>query len=481
MSVVNIKSMSLRVEQFNIQPINRTATGNYAYSRGNPVIKFDFSSTNKLLDTSSLRLCYKVRVYAGDNSAPNNNQNGAGALKQIQLSQNNGASSLIHNLAITTGSGASIETIRNYPRLVSTVLQATNSYQDYNSNLTYLHGANANSKVQGRMCNLASGNKGKEYSFSVCQPLLAGFLMSGNQVNLSSRNGIGGMSIQLTLSPDVFSLWGANAKDAGGSYVELLSPSLTGKFVIPNDDRDLPTSGTIVYNSWSALYAVDMASDNTVGYNTGLGAVISQFCNSIQVPNINNYDKNSSLTPGLRRNSVGVPNQTQVWVAPVAQLSIEKGGVFYPNDFVIDSGKNAPTSSLANTQDVYLNSVFDAQRFRYFLDSIKPYRRTTHLLANGETENVLNSYGNTTKYNYGDPQVYNFGGTRDWEINGEVFGLGCRYDGIGNGNSSVNMKDSAFSERIVSKLDGTANNGLYQYFLHKASVNFSPQGVSVSV
>lgn len=476
--------MSLRTERFVIASINRTNDGNFSYSKGNPVIRFDFAATNKLLDTSSLRLCCKVRMYKGDGNAPNNNQNATGnPAFQSQLSANNGTASLLNTVSLTTGSGASIETIRNYPRLVASVLQQTNSWGDYSTNLMYLQGSTANDKCEGRMCNLASGNKGKEYSFSVAMPLLCGFLMRGDNINLSNRGGIGGMSVSLTLSPDVFSVFGADAAGLGGSYIEMIDPVLTGQFIIPNDDRDLPDTGTIVYNSWTALYNVNQASDNTYGYNLGLGAVVSQFNNNIPVPNINNYLQNCSLTTQLLRNDNTVP-PNQIWKAPITTTSTEKGGVFYPLDFVVDEDKNAPTSAAASSTDAYQDPVFDALRFRYSLDSIKPYRRTSHLLAGAVSENVMTDSAWTGKYNYNNPQVYDYGVLptgRDYVINGTVFSVGTRYDGLGTGTGSVDFKNSQFSERLTSKLDGNSPNGLYSYFLHRAAVNFSPQGVSVSV
>jgi len=480
---------SLRTERFTVNCINRTNDGNFAYSRGNPILRYDFAAVNKMLDTSSLRLCCKVRVYAGDGTAPNNNQNSTGSpLFQSQISANNGVSSMINTLALTTGSGAAIETIRNYPRLVSSVLQQTNSFGDYATNLQALHGCwGANDKAEGRACNLMSGagtgDVASRYSMSVSLPLLAGFLMRGDMVNLSNRGGIGGLSINLTLSPDVFSIFGANAATLGGSYIELIDPVLNGQFVIPNDDADLPTTGTIVYNSWTALYSVDMASDDTHGYNLGLAAVVSQFNNSIPVSNINNYAANSSLTTNLLRNDNAAPPQ-QIWKAPVNQTTFERAGIMFPLDFVIDEDKLAPTNAAASSTNAYLDVVFDAQRWRYAMDAIKPYRRTTHQLASGNSENIPTDLGEEGYYNYGNPQIYDYGvlpAARDFVINGTVFSIGARYDGLGTGTGSVDMKSSQFSERLVSKLDGNSPNGLYSYFLHRAAVNFSPSGVSVSV
>jgi len=483
--------MAIRTEQFVVSSINRTQDNTFSYANGNPRIDFQLSAVNKMLDTSSLRLCFKVRVEMGDGSAPNNNTaNSGAALSQATISANNGASSLISMVSLTTSSGAAIETIRNYPRLVASVLQATNSWYDYTTNLQHLHGATGNDLEQARWCNLNSGDATSlgaggvmegtnAYSFSVAMPLLCGFLMKGDNINLSNRGGIGGLSINLTLSPDVFSVFGEQAATVGGSKVLLIDPVLTGKYVIPNDDEQLPDTGTIVYNSWTSLYSVNQQSDDTFGYNTGLAACVSQFSNNIPVEFINNYGENSSATPTLlRKNGAGA----FVWRAPITSTTYLKSGVFLPNDFVVDEFALSAVAGDATTSNVFKDIAFDAQRMWYYLDSIKPYRRTRHLLANGITENVQNGQEWDGYYNYQNPADYELAGTQATiKTRGNVFGVGCRYDGLGTGRGSVNLKDSQFSERLTSKLDGTSSNGLYSFFLHQAAVNFSPAGVSVSV
>ena len=477
--------MSVRTERFNIASINRTNTGNFSYKEGNPVIRFSMAGNDRLLDTSSLRLCCKVRVEMGDGSAPQNNDTQAtppvpANAIQSQLSANNGASSMISVLSITTGSGAQVETIRNYGRLAAQILQQTNSWGDYSTNLSYLHGATGNDKSEGRICNLASGNAGNMYSFSVCMPLLAGFLSMGNNVNLSNRNGTGGLEINLTLAPDVFSIFGKDAATLGGSTVVWENPVLTGTFIIPDDINSLPAEGTVPYSSWTSVYSVNQASDDQRGYNLGLSRVVSQFNNTIATEKLNNYAQNSSLTTELKRADTVAAGNPANWAAPTAQTTFMRNGVNFPLDFNVIEDRNAPPTAAALGADVYANSVFDVQRFLYSLDAILPYRQTSHLLAGGNSEGVANAGDANSKYNYGNPKDYDWSGTQDFVIDGSVYSCGVRYDMLNSNNSTADFKNSQFAERTVSRLDDTANS-LFGYFLHKAAVNFGPNGVSVAV
>ena len=305
-------------------------------------------------------------------------------------------------------------------------------------------------------------------------------------VNLSNDGGVGGLSLQLTLSPDVFSIFGDNAAQQQAS-VELIDPVLTGSYIISPSAEDLPKEGTVVYSSWNSLYSNIIASDDTHAYSLGLGAVVAQVANNIPASELNNYAANSSLTPSFRRTATAATGGATVgepeWTSPLATTTIQKSGIMYPLDFVIDENTLNPVNAGASAANVYLNKVFDPQRWYYSMDAVTPYRKTKGQLANGETENVPNTLGETGKYNYQNPQEYKFGlGTdQNFQINGEVFSVGCRYDMMNTRTGSVSFKDSQFSERLVTRNDGNTANALMTYFLHLASVNFSPMGVAVAV
>ena len=231
------------------------------------------------------------------------------------------------------------------------------------------------------------------YSFSICSPLLLGFLSQGLMVNLSNDGGVGGLSLQLTLSPDVFSIFGDNAAQQQAS-VELIDPVLTGSYIISPSAEDLPKEGTVVYSSWNSLYSNIIASDDTHAYSLGLGAVVAQVANNIPASELNNYAANSSLTPSFRRTATAATGGATVgepeWTSPLATTTIQKSGIMYPLDFVIDENTLNPVNAGASAANVYLNKVFDPQRWYYSMDAVTPYRKTKGQLANGETENVPN-------------------------------------------------------------------------------------------
>ena len=148
--------MSVKTERFQLSCINRTNNGIFSYSNGSPILKYNFSGTSRLLDTSTLRLCAKVSVRRANGLTPQNGDYQPGALPagpvQMQLSANNGVASMFSTVTLQNGSGATKESIRNYNRMGASLLQKTNGWSDFSTNLTALHGCAGNDQVQGRMC-----------------------------------------------------------------------------------------------------------------------------------------------------------------------------------------------------------------------------------------------------------------------------------------------------------------------------------------
>ena len=58
----------------------------------------------------------------------------------------------------------------------------------------------------------------------------------------------------------------------------------------------------------------------------------------------------------------------------------------------------------------------------------------------------------------------------------QCYGIGCRYDAMGNG-STANFKAQSFSLRLQSKLDGVSPMSAYTYFLHRGVINYDGNGI----
>ncbi|GAF68533.1 unnamed protein product, partial [marine sediment metagenome] len=157
----------------------------------------------------------------------------------------------------------------------------------------------------------------------------------------------------------------------------------------------------------------------------------------------------------------------QVNDAPVSGISFLRSGTQYPLRFKIDSRLLTNFVAGAAGGDVYGASGFDAQRQLYYQSSLRPLRRTTMCLAGANSEGLGIANGDV-----------NHNSVTDLGTNGkqQCYGIGCRYDAMGNG-STANFKAQSFSLRIQSKLDGVSPMSMYTYFLHRGVINYDGNGI----
>ena len=155
----------------------------------------------------------------------------------------------------------------------------------------------------------------------------------------------------------------------------------------------------------------------------------------------------------------------------IKNYSILKDGKKFPLSFRIDE-----TINQENNYD-----AFEAERQRYFLSSIKPFRKIDSTLAGpiseGQPAGLIPVGG--SHYNDGPNQVIAGAGVIGTG-GGTVTGLGVRFDQLGV-HEGTNFSNSTFSHRIQSGIDSTTPNSIYSYFLSKHMVSFpSPGMIAVS-
>ena len=134
---VNIES----VEKAEIFPLNNPSNNTYSFKQGHGTITFDIAAQAKMLRPSSLRLNGTLKVVRGtgdivdNNGLKNNNAAPAGQATPIQLNDRIGVNSVIQNVAINSATtGQTIENVRNYGKMISTLLASTHSSDDFASN-----------------------------------------------------------------------------------------------------------------------------------------------------------------------------------------------------------------------------------------------------------------------------------------------------------------------------------------------------------
>ena len=442
------------IRKFEIQPSNKSSADSvFSYKSGTPVISFKISPTDAYLLSDKLRFNCRIRVVTGaaataampNGFAPNNTEAtaalpaGPGPNAFVRQDPKTANVAALSQINISNSRNQTLELVKDLPRLYATLLGGMYGWREFSTYLGMMFGSSASTARQGVITS--------QEEQVVSMPLLAGMFLSGERIPLGRENGVNGLNIDLTLNPSIAALFGNDAAANGGSYIELRECSLSGAFGNPTGGR-LPAIKGFGYTAFSSFYNVLTNNDEVQAINTALSSVISVFNNFIPTGNLSNWDRNGQLTlPPMNGN-----NQTHI-----LNYSILKDGKKFPLSFRVDE-----TINQENNYD-----AFEAERQRYFLSAVKPYRRIDSTLAGGISE------GQPSQSAIDGAGVIGTGG-------GTVTGLGVRFDQLGT-HEGTNFSNSTFSHRIQSGIDSTTPNSIYSYFLSKHMVSFpSPGMIAVS-
>ena len=450
----------VNVEKFEVLPSNQPSNNTYSFRQGNPIITLTIPSQAKYLRPSSVRLNGTLRLQSSAGLVPNcQGIKTAGAANVIQLNPRVGVHSIVQNVVLSSeATNQSLESIRQYGRLVTSILSSTHSSDDYMCEKSVVAVANG---VQPANNNLS----GNEVSFSI--PLYCGLLQGGNPIPLGI-NGVNGLSINLELASDQQVLSGANANDNAGAFYQVKNVSLSGDLLVPDDQGiqalSVPGSGAFQYNSYSSLYSVINSSDATQTYNLSNSNVLSIIHNFLPVTHSNSYSQDGFENPELSNTDAAGTSYN----APVTlkKVSFSRGGVKlgldYELDVELDSSEKRPETQL-NIQ---------------YLNAFKSIKMNTRML----NQNRLLSYGGN------DVQVYSpssesgtapsqpkfIGSSVDAKRN---FGIGLALDRVSD--VGVNFKGQSYSTRIQSTLDGKSPQSVFTFVKAKNVLQYSPNGIMV--
>lgn len=457
---MNIES----VEKAEIFPLNNPSNNTYSFKQGHGTITFDVASQAKLLRPSSLRLNGTLRVVRADGTTLPDNQglknNNAGA-HQIQLNDRIGVNSVIQNIAINSAStGQTIEQVRNYGKMISTLLATTHSSDDYASNQSAVALATA---VQFSSDNLINN----EVKFSI--PFYAGVMNSGKALPLGT-NGMRGLQFVIELASDQQVLKGANAATGGGASYLLKNVSLSYDLLVPDaagqEKMMVAGSGAFEYNSYNSLYSVINASDNTQTFNLAANNVLSVVHNFLPTTHSNNYSHDGFANPPLMK---GNAYNTK---CNLDRVNFSRGGLKLGLDYEL-SVQTQSTENRPPTQ-VEVNAI----------NAIRPFYTAQHLL----NQPLLQAFGAKDSRLYSDRlQVLSAvdsvgvnGGGVDFTADPAVsrnFAIGLALDNVSK--EGVSFKGVSYAVRIRSDLDGASPNAVYTYALVKNQLVYSPQGIAV--
>ena len=434
-----------------ILPSNQPALGVYSFRKGNPVITFQIPSQARYLKTNSLRINGRLKITGGAGATlPDNNNLKGGGANAITLSSRVGVHSCFQNVnLVSAGSNQSLESIRQYGRLVASLLSSTHSEQDLMSEKSCVAVMNGLESSSSLLVN-------NEVSFSI--PLYAGMLQGQSLIPLS-QNGVNGLGINIELASDPQVLKGANAKDGDGAFYELSDLSLSCDLAVPDSagvqQLSQAGSGTMEFNTWSSLYSVINSSDATQTYNLANSRVISIVHNFLPVSHSNSY-LHDGFTTGMLKNVVGGNYTGDV---ELRRVSFARNGVPFGLDYEMKCA------------DQSASKIPETQVMMKYLQAYQPLGRMLN------SRRLLDYGGQPLRLDRPADKTAN----RDHGLRADAarnFGIGLETDPISD--VGVNFKAQSYATRIVSTLDGQSPNSIFSHILSKNVLTYTPSGIMVS-
>ena len=432
------------IKRVEIFPSNRASANNtWSYKDGNPTLVYNFGVQDAYLMSDTLRLNFTLRVLTDANVPPNNDGQAGGVIPTVEVRLNDkiGAMSVISNITVSNALNQNLEYVRNYPRLLSSLIPARANFEDYATILGQQFAATSNKEASGMISN---------HDIQVSAPILCGMFIMGDAIPLG-MNGTGGLQIKFSLAPSIESNFGA---DGAGSYYQILNPTLTCALGMP-EGGVLPKIQALPYLSYSNYYGVLNNGDETHNINCGLSSVLNTFSNFVPTTHIANSTEDGNATPDLR-NAPYAAGDT----APISRYTTLRGGLKFPYQFAVDERRNITTGITGN-----FTANFESQLTRNFLSSISsPIKDLAQTLTGNISEATQAAPVADT------PQKQNFNSAGE-----NVIGVGARYDQLGVGDGA-SFKNRAFSQRFQSSLNGISPNSVYTFMLHKNMISFNDQG-----
>ena len=440
------------LEHQQINPSNIISTGVVSFKNGNPVIQFIIGEQEKYLLGNSLRFCGNVQFL--DNSAV------PVSASSLSINSTLGLYGMIDQLNLSSQrSKQNIETIRHYGRFLSTYLPSLSSKQEAISHLNATSGMMPNLLAQQEgIVNNQNGSSATNRTTTgtgFCMNLPCGLLNSKNPIPLSASWGIGGLMLEIRLSPDSQFLFAGNNISASltdPSY-QLSNLSLVYEVVNPSADTLVSLrsqkGNTMEYNSISSYYTTVNSTNAIVNFNLGVKNALSAFFNIIPSTRLNNLAEDGFAC-------LPFTNTAGNGVADIKQLVFTRNGVKFPLQYNIDTNVNPKFIPSGTT---YFPE--DPQVLRNALDSFMPYSEYKKTQMSPVTYTRELDANNRDKANPSQSHFF----------------VGVSFDAISN--QGVDYSSSNLG--INMELDLTTDNAqtIFLFVHHKNTLVFSPSGLQV--
>ena len=436
-------------QHLEIIPSNITSDGTLSFKNGQPVVQFIIGEQERYLIGQSLRLCGKFTAFRTDGALST-------SATQLRMNEQLGIYSCFNELHISSQKTAqSIETIRHYPRMMSSYLGVTSSLQDGISHLNETALIDMNFALQQRgvvenptQLNASGGN-------SFCCPLVCGLLNGTQPIPLSGAWGVGGLDISIHLSPDsnVFFSNTSATTNINNAFYELSDVKLICEVMTPAPDQlsqiMKQTQNVFEYNSIVSQYNTINSRNGVLNFPLGVSKCMGVFINFVPASHINNlsFDGLATLPP---TNSDGTR-------AEVSQLIFTRGGERFPLEYNVDTLQKDDTT----------NERMDAQLVRNYMNAVMGFTKIERTNVS-PFNNFYEDYGSGAN-------LYDF--AKQVVEGGAKFGIGVNYDQISG--AGVSFKDVPFGLQMTSDISTDSPQGVFLFAHCKNTVVSTPQGIQV--
>ena len=434
-------------QHLEIIPSNITSDGTLSFKNGQPVVQFIIGEQERYLIGQSLRLSGKFTAFSADGAIST-------SATGLRMNEQLGIYSCFNELHISSQKTAqSIETIRHYPRMMSSYLGVTSSLQDGISHLdeTALIDMNFASQQRGVIENptqLTTKN-------SFCCPLVCGLLNGTDPIPLSGAWGVGGLDISIHLAPDsnVFFSNSSDTSNITGAFYQLSDVKLVCEVMTPAPDQlsqiMKQTQNVFEYNSIVSQFNTINSRNGVLNFPLGVSKCLGVFLNFVPASHINNleFDGTATLPP---TNSDGTR-------AEVSQLVFTRGGERFPLEYNLDTlQKDTPT-----------NPTMDSQLVRNYMNAVMGFTKI-------ERTNISpfnNFYEDYSEAN----NAYLF--AKEVIEGGAKFGVGVNYDQISG--EGVSFQQVPFGLQMTSDISTDSPQAVYLFAHCKNTVVSTPQGIQI--
>ena len=430
-------------QHLEIVPSNITSDGTLSYKNGQPTIQLLIGAQDRFIVPGSVRLTGEFTVKKNDTIIPSDSDG-------IRMNERLGIYSVIDTLSIfSQRSSQTIESINHHNRMMSSYLSVTQSQSDFACHAyeTALRFPNYKAQQKAVVNNPQGANaSGGDSPNSFCIPLVCGLFLGQDPIPLSNEWGVGGLLVEIQLSPDQNVLFSQDNTDTTllNAYYELSNVRLICEVQTPGQDFQPQMVNTFVYNSISSYYNTINSANAVLNFNLGLKSVLGAFMNVVPASHINSWTRDGLATLSFTNSDASK--------AVVEQCVFTQAGQRVPLEYNIDT--------LQKTTAGRDNETMDAQLVRNYMNAVMSFAKIQRTSA--EPSVIRN-------IDYGT----NFVNAKSIINGGAAWGIGVAYDTISN--QGLDFSTTPFGVQLQLRLTSDHPNSIF-LFVHSRQTIVSANG-----